>query len=107
MRIAVTSAGEGLESQLDERLGRCPYFVILDTDGGTVESLRNTAADASSGAGTKAMQLLMDRDVQVIITGKIGPNAAELIAEAKMEAVTDKKGTVREVFNEYRTKKGI
>jgi predicted Fe-Mo cluster-binding NifX family protein len=107
MKVAVTSAGEGLDALMDERLGRCPYFVILDTETGAIESLLNTAAEASSGAGTKAMQLLLDRDVQAIITGKIGPNAATLIEEAEMESLTERKGTVRQVLDEFRRDRGL
>lgn len=107
MKVAVTSSGEGLDAPMDERLGRCPYFVILDTETGEIESLFNSAAEASSGAGTKAMQLLLDKNVQAIITGKIGPNAAALIEEAEMEALTERKGTVRQVLDAFRRDRGL
>ncbi|HUT27814.1 MAG TPA: NifB/NifX family molybdenum-iron cluster-binding protein [Methanomassiliicoccales archaeon] len=107
MKVAVTSAGQGPESMMDDRLGRCPYFVILDTATGNIESLQNTAAEASSGAGTKAMQMLVDKGVDVVITGRIGPHASAMLAETKLEAVTGISGMVGEVLKDFTKKRGL
>ena len=32
MKIAITSTGNSLESHLDQRFGRCDFFVIYDTE---------------------------------------------------------------------------
>ncbi len=107
MKVAVTSAGQGPESMMDDRLGRCPYFVIFDTSTGNIESLQNTAAEVSSGAGPKAMQLLVDRGVNVVITGRIGPHASAMLAETDMEAVTGISGKVGEVLKDFTKKRGL
>ena len=31
MKVAITSTGDNLESKLDQRFGRCGYFIIYDT----------------------------------------------------------------------------
>ncbi len=101
MKVAVTSSGPGTEAMMDDRLGRCPYFVIMDTVSGAVESFANPAADASSGAGTKAMQALFDRGVEVVITGRIGPHAQAMVDETEIKAVTGRSGVVGQVLKEY------
>lgn len=107
MKLAITSSGPEVSSPMDDRLGRCPYFIIFDTKDGYVRSLRNEAAEASSGAGTKAMQTLIDNDVKAVITGKVGPNAMAVMEEAGMEAFTSATGTVAEAYEAYRKAKGI
>jgi len=32
MKIAITSTGNSLESNIDQRFGRCAYFVIYNTE---------------------------------------------------------------------------
>lgn len=106
MKVAVTSSGPGTGALMDDRLGRCPYFVIMDTVTGETESFANTAADASSGAGTKAMQALLDKSVEVVITGRIGPHAQAMLDETDLKAVTGKIGTVGSVLKEFLAGKG-
>jgi len=37
MRLAVTAAGPDLRAAVDPRFGRCEWFLILDTDGMSLE----------------------------------------------------------------------
>ena len=54
MKICITANGEGLDSEVDPRFGRCSYFVIYDPETRSVESISNSSAVASGGAGIKA-----------------------------------------------------
>lgn len=101
MKVAVTSSGPGDEAMMDDRLGRCPFFVIMDTVSGSTESFANPAMDASSGAGTKAMQALMDKGVEVVITGRIGPHAQSMLEETDLKAITGRSGVVGQVLKDY------
>nr|NIP66877.1 dinitrogenase iron-molybdenum cofactor biosynthesis protein [Candidatus Bathyarchaeota archaeon]NIR15834.1 dinitrogenase iron-molybdenum cofactor biosynthesis protein [Desulfobacterales bacterium]NIU80634.1 dinitrogenase iron-molybdenum cofactor biosynthesis protein [Candidatus Bathyarchaeota archaeon]NIV67246.1 dinitrogenase iron-molybdenum cofactor biosynthesis protein [Candidatus Bathyarchaeota archaeon]NIW33950.1 dinitrogenase iron-molybdenum cofactor biosynthesis protein [Candidatus Bat len=51
MKVAVSSAGEGLDAQVDPRFGRCQFFVIVDSETMQHETVPNTAAGAMRGAG--------------------------------------------------------
>ena len=41
MKIAFSSSGNNLESQLDPRFGRCPKFLIVDLDTMDIDVFEN------------------------------------------------------------------
>jgi predicted Fe-Mo cluster-binding NifX family protein len=51
MRIAVSSAGAGLDSEIDPRFGRCSHFVIVDSETMEFETIENPNVMAAGGAG--------------------------------------------------------
>jgi predicted Fe-Mo cluster-binding NifX family protein len=72
MRAAITSTGNSLKSTLDERFGRCAWFVIYDTDSGSVEFIPNAAANADEGAGLAAVETIAGKKAEMIISGEFG-----------------------------------
>ncbi|MFY9218688.1 MAG: NifB/NifX family molybdenum-iron cluster-binding protein, partial [Tepidanaerobacteraceae bacterium] len=85
MLVAISSKGNSMESMMDPRFGRAEYFIIADTDTMEFEVLENTAAVSGGGAGITSGQLMIDKDVQAVITGNIGPNAMSVLAAANIE----------------------
>ena len=66
MKLAISSTGEGLESQVDARLGRCPYFVIVEIEGNKIKSektIKNTAMIQGGGAGITAAEIIGNENV--------------------------------------------
>ena len=61
MLIAVTSTGDSLDSQVDPRFGRCPYYVIVETDDGSFTAMPNSSAAMGGGAGIEAARIVSDR----------------------------------------------
>ncbi len=48
MKLAICAQGEGFQGQVDQRFGRCSYFVMVDTEKEEViESVKNTNANAA------------------------------------------------------------
>ena len=80
--ISVTKAGEG--AGLEMRFGRCPYFAVYDSETKEYEWFENSGIKAASGAGTGASQALLDRGVEVVISGQFGPKAAQVLGAAKV-----------------------
>jgi len=101
MRIAVAAQGPGLDSPVDQRFGRCPYFVITDPSTREVEALPNEAAGALQGAGTRAAQALGSKDVDVVLVGEIGPNPLAALRAAGLKVYTGISGTVADAVYEY------
>ncbi|MBN2406317.1 MAG: NifB/NifX family molybdenum-iron cluster-binding protein [Elusimicrobia bacterium] len=96
MKICLTATGEGPESHVDPRFGRCGYFVFHDTGTGGYEAVKNNAAGAPHGAGIQSAQLVIERRPDVVITGNIGPNASSVLSAAGIKVVTFGGGTVEE-----------
>lgn len=82
MKIALTSTGETLESQIDPRFGRCAYFIIVDTDTMDFEVAPNQFAMAAQGAGIQASQFIIGKGVKKVVSGEFGPNSAETLSSA-------------------------
>lgn len=101
MKVAISASSQGLDAPLDPRFGRSPYFVIIDTEAGTTESLTNDNVAASGGAGIQTAQLLADQGVQVVITGRVGPKAAQVLSQGEIEIYETNAGTVREAWRDF------
>lgn len=82
MKIAISSAGKGMESMLDSRFGRCNYFVLYDAASGLIKAVENRGQTSGGGAGIAAAQQIIDEGVEALITGSLGPNAYNLIKTA-------------------------
>jgi len=101
MKICVTAVADGLDAQLDPRFGRCPYFVIVESETMKFETVANTASGAMGGAGIQAAQTVGSKGVKVLITGNVGPNAFRALSAAGIKIVTGAVGTVRDVVERY------
>ena len=106
MKIGVTAQGESLEAEVEPRFGRCPHFVIVDSETMAGEGFSNPAADAAGGAGPQAVQSFLEHGAEVVLTGRVGPNAEEALQAADLAVVTRVSGTVREAVEAYLATKG-
>ncbi|MBN2142857.1 NifB/NifX family molybdenum-iron cluster-binding protein [Candidatus Woesearchaeota archaeon] len=82
MKIAISSKGKTLDSEIDERFGRCAQFLIVETSAGQaelVEAMPNEAASRAGGAGPFAAKQLAEKKVDCVITGEVGPHAQEVL----------------------------
>ena len=90
MKVAITSTGQSLESTIDQRFGRCAFFVIYDTETGGVEILPNPNRDAEEGAGPASVQLVAAKEVQKIVSGEFGVKIKSLLDSLKIQMVVYK-----------------
>ena len=102
MKVCVTASAGGLDAPVDPRFGRCPYFIIVDSETMKFEVVPNTAAGAMAGAGIQAAQLVAGLGAEVVITGNVGPNAFQALSAAGVRIVVGAYGTVREVVEKYK-----
>jgi len=78
MKIAISSTGKDLESEVDARFGRCDYFLIVEIEDNKVKdfkAIENTAKDQMGGAGIVAGEIVAKQKVDAIITVNLGPRA--------------------------------
>jgi predicted Fe-Mo cluster-binding NifX family protein len=102
MKICVSAASNSPDSPIDPRFGRCPYFVIVDSESMQFEAIPNVASGAMGGAGIQAAQVIAGKGVKVLITGNVGPNAFQALSAAGIKIVTGAFGTVKEVVEKYK-----
>jgi predicted Fe-Mo cluster-binding NifX family protein len=102
MKICVSAESNSLDAPIDPRFGRCPYFVIVDSENMQFEAVPNMASGATGGAGIQAAQTIASKGAKVLITGNVGPNAFQALSAAGIKIVTGAFGTVREVVEKYK-----
>ena len=61
MKIAITTTGHSLDSVVDPRFGRCPYFLVVDTDTLGFEAVENPNIALGGGAGIQSAQLMSEK----------------------------------------------
>jgi predicted Fe-Mo cluster-binding NifX family protein len=102
MKIAVTSQGADLDSQVDPRFGRAAYILIVDTETFEFEVLDNKEnANALKGAGIQAASMVSDKNAEALLTGYCGPNAFMTLEAAKIQVANDVEGTVRNAVKSF------
>ncbi|WP_028584719.1 NifB/NifX family molybdenum-iron cluster-binding protein [Desulfogranum mediterraneum] len=104
MKIAVSSKGTTLDSEVDPRFGRASYIMIVDTDTLDFEAMDNSANCAAfKGAGIQAATMVSDTGAEVLMTGYCGPKAFQTISAAGIKVVSDITGTVRDAVEKMQS----
>jgi predicted Fe-Mo cluster-binding NifX family protein len=85
MKVAISVTKAGADANLEMRFGRCPYFAVYDSETKEYEWFENGGIRAASGAGTGAAQALLDRNVDVVISGQYGPKASQVLGAANIK----------------------
>ena len=102
MKIAVTSNGTDLDSQVDPRFGRAAYILIVDTFTLGVDVIDNSEnVNAFKGAGIQAATMVSDKGAKALLTGFCGPKAFQILNAAEINVVNDVNGTVREAVSSF------
>lgn len=102
MKLAICARSEGLEAEVDQRFGRCPYFVIVDTESKKVlQSVANEGVSAAGGAGPQAAQMLAKLGVEAVVLGNVGPKAITALEAAKIKVYSGVEGTVENTLGKY------
>lgn len=102
MRVAVTATAPTLDANVDPRFGRCPCFVIVETDDMSFEAVDNSNQGLAQGAGIQSARLLADRNVKHVLTGNCGPNAHQTLSAAGISVIVGCAGTVRDVAEQFK-----
>ena len=105
MKIIVTSSGPELSSPVDPRFGRCPYFIVVDTDSMDFKSHTNASQGAMGGAGIQAGQFAGSLGGEAILTGNVGPNASRVLASSNLKVYIGATGTVKEAVEAFKAGK--
>jgi predicted Fe-Mo cluster-binding NifX family protein len=102
MRIAVTTQGEDLESQVDSRFGRAPNFLVVDTETLNFDVVKNSQSlDLPQGAGIQSAQNIIPHKPDVVLTGNCGPKAFRVLRAGNIKVVVGVKGKISDAIKDY------
>ncbi len=87
MRAVITAKGNTQDALLDQRFGRCAYFVIYDTDYQSVEFIPNPNVHGGEGAGISSVRLMEEKKVEKIISGEFGLQIKNLLDSLKIQMI--------------------
>jgi predicted Fe-Mo cluster-binding NifX family protein len=106
MLIAVTSTGGTLDALVNERFGRCQYFLIVDPDTMKFEVVPNPAEQAQGGAGPKAAEIIINKGVNILLTGHVGDKAEEALKRGNIKIIDGLTGNqkIKDAVNNYLSK---
>jgi predicted Fe-Mo cluster-binding NifX family protein len=85
MKIIIPVDENKQETKVCVSFGRAPYYMLHDTKSNATEFIVNPAAQAQSGAGVKAAQLVADSGADALLTVRCGQNAADVLNAAKIK----------------------
>jgi predicted Fe-Mo cluster-binding NifX family protein len=87
MKTLISSTGNNLDSGFDLRFGRAGWFCLLNEETGETTFYENKHAEASNGAGTKAVEKLVELGATKVISGDFGPKAKELLEKFNIQMI--------------------
>jgi len=107
MKIAISSTGNNLESEVDARFGRCSYFLIVEIEDNKIKdfkAIENTAKAQMGGAGITAGEIVAKQKVDAIITVNLGPRAFSVFEQFKIK-IYQGEGKINKVIQDFLDKK--
>ena len=102
MKIAFSSTGRDLDSEVDPRFGRCAYFLIVNPDDMSFEAFENESMTLGGGAGIQSGQFIASKGAQVVVTGNIGPNASRTLNAAGIVVIAGVSGPIKDAIERYK-----
>ncbi len=103
MKICITAVGNDLSSATESSFGRAPWFLIVDTNSDNVEPVENSSVTVSQGAGIAAAQTIADKQVQALLTGRVGPKAQAALSAAGIKIYEGlAQTTVQQALEQFR-----
>ena len=106
MKIGICSSGHTPESTVAGRFARAEFFALYNSETLLFSFFDNSAKEEGSGAGGKAVKVLGDLGIEVVLVPELGQKAIDALKAFEIKSYQYKQGkTVREALYEYFEKK--
>jgi predicted Fe-Mo cluster-binding NifX family protein len=102
MKVAITALGKDLHAHVDPHFGRAKNFIIIDPDTLEFKAISNDNMDAAHGAGIQSGQLMSTENVEVVITGQVGPNAYQTLTAGNIKIYQAGNITVKQAIDNFK-----
>ncbi len=87
MKVGVACLGSSLTDEVSPQFGRCPFFLIVDSETMKYQAIDNPGAAASGAAGPAAVNELVNNNVEAVLAGEFGPKAQHALDLAGVRAI--------------------
>jgi predicted Fe-Mo cluster-binding NifX family protein len=105
MKVAVPVSDENMDSLVDERFGRCPFFCFYNLETKQTEFKENSLKNGSGGVGPQVAEFLANNGVNKVYAMEFGPKARDVLEKLKIETqIIKNKQTVREIIKMFNHK---
>jgi len=98
-KIAIAAVDDSATSQISERAGRAPYYLIFDGNGHFLKSLINPSQTRGRRVSSGVVDLLVKESVKIVIAGKFGDKMKKSLETNRIEFHQDT-GIAIEVLDE-------
>lgn len=102
MKIAICADTKSTLDTISSRFARCNFYAIYNVETNEYQFVDNTAKDSPSGAGSKAVKIISDLNVSVVLAPKLGPKAKEAIDAFEIKVYEyNNSVSIENAVNEY------
>ena len=102
IKVAITSQGKELSSEIDPRFGRAMWLLLVDTETGVSGAYDNTVnLNMTQVAGIQTCQNIVNLGAEAVITGNVAPSAFKTLGAAGMRIFLAEKQTVAEAMEVF------
>ena len=96
MKVVVTAEGTDLGAATSPLFGRCPVFVLVDSETLEYQVIANPALSLGGGAGVQVAQTVVHHGAEVVLSQNVGPNAFQVLEAGGVKVYRVGAGTVRQ-----------
>ncbi len=106
MKIAVSTKGKSLDSQVEPRFGSSLGFILFDTESGNTDYLSNAdQLGIARSKGIQTAQMIAEAGATALVIGQLGSNAAQVLKRRGIKIYSSAGGTVREAIQALEQRK--
>ncbi|MGC9021575.1 MAG: NifB/NifX family molybdenum-iron cluster-binding protein [Dissulfurimicrobium sp.] len=103
MKVAVSAKGQDMSAMIDPRFGRADYLLIIDASSRKMLKVIDNrgSQNAAQGAGINTASRMVNEGVEVVLTGRMGPKAFDVLRAAGVKIISGVSGTVGEALDGF------
>lgn len=102
MKIAIAATSPEIESEVSMHGARAAYYLLYDTETGSIEALNNPASQAEKGAGPQAAAFLVSNGVNKVVAGQFGPKFRVELEDGGIDCI-EKTGAISSIIALFAT----
>jgi predicted Fe-Mo cluster-binding NifX family protein len=105
MIISIPIDEKSINSNISDNFGRANFFLIYNDEAKEYDFFKNTAVNSQGGAGIEAAQILVDKNINILITPRCGNNAAKVLESGDVDIYKSISKSIEDNLNNFKENK--